>query len=122
MTKKLITTATPVATGTKVIVEFDSPAPLAALEMLDVRGHHVPLSLAAGLFGFAFLRVRRSKVRQMRGLYLLSAVVFIVFAAHVLAGCGANKVNNQANITATPVTPSTAAPPQSVVLLVQTGS
>jgi hypothetical protein len=118
-TNKLITSATPTTTGTKVILEYDSATPTAALRELDIRGHAAPISVAGGLFGLALFGWRRRRNRNLRGLYLLGAVTVIVTAASVLAGCLENAIYSQANITATPVTASAAAPPQSVVIVIE---
>jgi hypothetical protein len=117
-TMQLITSATPTVAGTKVVVEFDNPQPTAELRFPDLGRFGVGATLACGLLGLPLWFRKRSRLRNLPGLYLAGAIVFIVTAASVVAGCGTNPVFRQVQLTATPVTASAAAPPQSTSIYV----
>jgi len=114
-TRKLITTATPVAAGTRVVMQVGKgTVPVASLDLRGLRGG-VAVSLA-GLLGFAFIGWRKGTNRLRRTLYLLGAVLVIAASGTALSGC--NDTYAQVVITATPVTANAAAPPQSVSIWV----
>ena len=114
-TNKLITTATPVAAGTRVVMQVGKGTP--AVATLDLRGLRggVAVSLA-GLLGIGFIGWRKGHERVRRMLYLLGVVLVIAGSGAVLSGC--NDTYAQVVITATPVTANVAAPPQSVAIWV----
>jgi len=114
VTNAIITTVTPTTAGAHVIIECgdSNSKPVAFLKDLRTSS---PISVAGGfgcLCGLAFLGFRKRSIRTMRALYVMSAVCLITVSGALIAGCGTT--TNQILVTATPVTPSTAAPPQSV--------
>ncbi len=113
-TNAIITTITPTAAGAHVIIECGDATskPLALFKQLQTSS---PISVAGGfgcLFGLAFLGFKKRSRRAMKALYLMSALCLITVSGALIAGCGSS--TSQILVTATPVTASAAAPPQSV--------
>jgi PKD domain/Bacterial Ig-like domain (group 3) len=120
VTNKIITTVTPTTAGAHVIIECGDSSSIPTAYLRQLRSTS-PISLAGGfgcLCGLAFLGFRKRSVRAMRALYLMSAVCLITISGALIAGCGTT--TNQILVTATPVTASSAAPPQSVTFYLTT--